>query len=286
METYGHDFARLQAGVRRVPAEPAVLRRRGAVRRRRATCARSCRSSPSRCITYGFARRRAGARRERRARRRAHALPRACAKAAPARSTCALNLPGRHNVLNALAAIAVGTEVGVAGRGDRARRSPSSTASGGASSATARSRCAGGGSFTLDRRLRPSPGGDGGDARGRARRVPGPAHRARVPAAPLHAHARPASRISCACCRRVDALLLAEVYPAGEAPIVAADGRALARAVRVAGKVEPVFVEEVADDAGGDPATSRATATWCVTMGAGSIGGVPAQLREARRMQR
>ena len=45
----------------------------------------------------------------------------------------------------------------------------------------------------------------------------------------------------------VDALLLTEVYPAGEAPIVAADGRALARAVRVAGKVEPVFVEQIAD---------------------------------------
>ena len=50
-----------------------------------------------------------------------------------------------------------------------------------------------------------------------------------------------------------DALLLAEVYAAGEAPIVAADGRALARAVRVAGKVEPVFVEDVARAAGGDP---------------------------------
>ena len=43
----------------------------------------------------------------------------------------------------------------------------------------------------------------------------------------------------------VDALLLAEVYAAGEAPIVAADGRSLARAMRVAGKVEPVFVEEI-----------------------------------------
>ena len=55
------------------------------------------------------------------------------------------------------------------------------------------------------------------------------------------------SRTSCACCRRVDALVLADVYPAGEAPIVAADGRALARAVRVAGKVEPVFVEDIAE---------------------------------------
>ena len=44
-----------------------------------------------------------------------------------------------------------------------------------------------------------------------------------------------------------DALVLTEVYPAGEPPIVAADGRALARAVRVAGKVEPVFVERSAE---------------------------------------
>src|SRR5690606_31174858 len=44
-----------------------------------------------------------------------------------------------------------------------------------------------------------------------------------------------------------DAVLLTEVYPAGEAPLVAADGRALARGLRVAGKVEPVFVEDVAD---------------------------------------
>ena len=43
-----------------------------------------------------------------------------------------------------------------------------------------------------------------------------------------------------------DAVLLAEVYAAGEAPIVAADGRSLARALRVAGKVEPVFVDDIA----------------------------------------
>jgi UDP-N-acetylmuramate--alanine ligase len=44
-----------------------------------------------------------------------------------------------------------------------------------------------------------------------------------------------------------DAVLLTEVYAAGEEPIVAADGRSLARALRVAGKVEPVFVDDVAD---------------------------------------
>jgi UDP-N-acetylmuramate--alanine ligase len=43
-----------------------------------------------------------------------------------------------------------------------------------------------------------------------------------------------------------DVLLLGEVYPAGEPPIVAADGRALARALRVAGRIEPVFVDDIA----------------------------------------
>jgi len=77
-----------------------------------------------------------------------------------------------------------------------------------------------------------------------------------------------------------DALLLAEVYAAGEAPIVAADGRTLARAVRVAGRVEPVFVENIADM----PAAIRSAARdgdVVVTMGAGSIGGVPAALAPA-----
>ena len=71
-----------------------------------------------------------------------------------------------------------------------------------------------------------------------------------------------------------DAVLLTEVYAAGEAPVVAADGRSLARALRVAGRVEPVFVDDVAalpqaivDLAqGGDVV---------LCMGAGSIGAVP-----------
>jgi len=78
----------------------------------------------------------------------------------------------------------------------------------------------------------------------------------------------------------VDALLLAEVYPAGEQPIVAADGRALARAVRVAGKVEPVFVEAIADMTAAILQVAR-DGDVVVTMGAGSIGGVPAQLVRA-----
>ena len=57
-------------------------------------------------------------------------------------------------------------------------------------------------------------------------------------------------------------MLLAEVYAAGEAPIVAADGRSLARALRVAGKVEPVFVDDIAAMPQRHPRQRRATATW------------------------
>jgi UDP-N-acetylmuramate--alanine ligase len=80
-----------------------------------------------------------------------------------------------------------------------------------------------------------------------------------------------------------DVLLLAEVYPAGEAPIVAADGRALARALRAGGGVEPVFVEAIADM----PATILKVARdgdVVLTMGAGSIGGVPHQLTSNQKV--
>lgn len=76
-----------------------------------------------------------------------------------------------------------------------------------------------------------------------------------------------------------DAVLLTEVYSAGEAPIVAADGRSLVRAVRVAGKVEPLFVETTAElpqaivntVQGGDVV---------IVMGAGSIGQVASLTRD------
>ena len=75
----------------------------------------------------------------------------------------------------------------------------------------------------------------------------------------------------------VDALVLADVYPAGEVPLVAADGRALARAVRVAGRVEPVFVENIDEIAAAIRALVR-DGDVVLTMGAGSIGQVPGQL--------
>ena len=71
-----------------------------------------------------------------------------------------------------------------------------------------------------------------------------------------------------------DAVLLTDVYPAGEAPIVAADGRALSRAVRVAGKVDPVFVARVADLPEAIAMAVR-DGDVLITMGAGSIGQVP-----------
>ncbi|MES2932004.1 MAG: UDP-N-acetylmuramate--L-alanine ligase [Pseudomonadota bacterium] len=74
-----------------------------------------------------------------------------------------------------------------------------------------------------------------------------------------------------------DALVLAEVYAAGEQPVVAADGRALARAVRVAGKVEPVFVQEIADMPDTILNLLR-DGDVVITMGAGSINGVPAKI--------
>jgi UDP-N-acetylmuramate--alanine ligase len=76
-----------------------------------------------------------------------------------------------------------------------------------------------------------------------------------------------------------DVILLADVYAAGEAPIVAADGRALARALRVAGKVEPIFVEDIGNMAQviGEFAHDGDVV---ITMGAGSIGAVAGQVKE------
>ncbi|MEO6362029.1 MAG: UDP-N-acetylmuramate--L-alanine ligase [Caldimonas sp.] len=79
-----------------------------------------------------------------------------------------------------------------------------------------------------------------------------------------------------------DAVLLAEVYAAGEAPIVAADGRALARALRVTGKVDPVFVDEIGDMAAAIALQAKA-GDVVIAMGAGSIGNVPLQVVELLR---
>ena len=78
---------------------------------------------------------------------------------------------------------------------------------------------------------------------------------------------------------QADVVLLSEVYAAGEQPIVAADGRALARALRVAGKVEPVFVDSI-ETLPQEIIDSTAAGDVVLCMGAGSIGAVPQKVLE------
>ncbi|MYN14946.1 UDP-N-acetylmuramate--L-alanine ligase [Pusillimonas sp. TS35] len=192
-----------------------------------------------------------------------------------------LNLPGRHNVLNALAAIAVATELGL---------------SDAQISAALESFRGVGRRFTQVGEFE-VPADHGG---GRFTMIDDYGHHPVEMAATLKAArgAWPDRRIVLAfqphrytrtrdCFEdfvqvlgQADAVLLSEVYAAGEAPLVAADGRALTRALRVAGKVEPVFVENVDDM----PQAIRDFVRdddVVIVMGAGSISRVPAQMGEA-----
>lgn len=81
-----------------------------------------------------------------------------------------------------------------------------------------------------------------------------------------------------------DAVLLAEVYAAGEAPIVAADGRSLARALRIGGKVEPLFVDDIAAMPQAAIHNAR-DGDVLMCMGAGSIGAVPGKIVELLQNQ-
>jgi UDP-N-acetylmuramate--alanine ligase len=187
----------------------------------------------------------------------------------------ALNLPGRHNVLNALAAIAVGTEIGVPDRailkalaefhgvGRRFQRYGEVALSAG-------------GSFTLVDDYGHHPAEMTATLEAARGAFPG---RRVVLAFQPHRYTRTRDLFEdfVKVLSTADALVLAEVYPAGEAPIIAADGRSLARAVRVAGKVEPVFVEDLAALPQAILRVAR-SGDVVVTMGAGSIGNVAAQL--------
>ena len=75
----------------------------------------------------------------------------------------------------------------------------------------------------------------------------------------------------------VDVLVLLDVYAAGEAPIAGADGRAIARAVRSRGAVEPVFVESL-EDLQPVLADILEDGDLVLTMGAGDIGAYAARL--------
>jgi len=195
-----------------------------------------------------------------------------------------LNLPGRHNVQNALAAIAVATELGVP---DAAIRKALAEFRGvgrrfqryGEISLAPNGRPAG--SFTLvdDYGHHPVEMRATLDAARGA--FPG---RRIVLAFQPHRYTRTRDLFEdfVKALSGADALLLAEVYAAGETPIVAADGRSLAEAIRVAGKTEPVFVEKISDMADAIRKLVR-SGDVVLTMGAGSIGGVPAALAKAGR---
>lgn len=183
-----------------------------------------------------------------------------------------LNLPGVHNVQNALAAISVGMEVGASdaaigkalaefrGVGRRFQRYGEVQLPGG--------------SFTLIDDYGHHPAEMAATLAAARGAFPG---RRLMLAFQPHRYTRTRDVFEdfVKVLSSADALLLTEVYAAGEAPIVAADGRSLARAIRVLGKVEPIFVEDWKEL----PAAILAAAQpgdVVVTMGAGSIGQVPA----------
>jgi UDP-N-acetylmuramate--alanine ligase len=191
------------------------------------------------------------------------------------RMEVALNLPGMHNVLNALATIAVASEVGVSdaaiikalgefkGVGRRFQRYGEVV-------------LPAGGTFTLIDDYGHHPVEMAATLAAARGAFPG---RRIVLAFQPHRYTRTRDCFEdfVKVLSGADALLLAEVYAAGEAPIVAADGRTLARAIRVAGKVEPVFVEEIAAM---PTAIMNAAQSGdvVITMGAGSIGAVPGKV--------
>jgi UDP-N-acetylmuramate--alanine ligase len=189
-----------------------------------------------------------------------------------------LNLPGVHNVLNALAAIAIADELGAAdkaivdalaefnGVGRRFQRYGELA-------------CAqGGGNFTLIDDYGHHPVEMAATLAAARGAFPG---RRVVLAFQPHRFTRTRDLFEdfVKVLASADVVLLAEVYSAGETPIVAADGRALMRAIRLAGKVEPVFVEDMANMPQAIIDTARA-GDVVITMGAGSVGGIAAQVKE------
>jgi len=186
-----------------------------------------------------------------------------------------LNLPGRHNVQNALAAIAIAREVGV---------DDAAIAQGLA------------GFEGIGRRLQHLA--DGALHGKHITLIDDYGHHPRELQATLEAvrGAYPGRRLltvfqphrytrtrdllddfAAALSAGTNALLLCEVYAAGEAPIAGADGRALARAIRGRGRIEPVFVEHLADLPHSLAAVAQ-DGDVVLTLGAGSIGQAAAAL--------
>ncbi|HJV50566.1 MAG TPA: UDP-N-acetylmuramate--L-alanine ligase [Noviherbaspirillum sp.] len=189
-----------------------------------------------------------------------------------------LNQPGMHNVQNACAAIAIAREVGVK---DSATQKALSEFNGVGRRFTRYGdiKLPGGGAFTLVDDYGHHPVEMAATMAAARGAYPG---RRLVLAFQPHRYTRTRDLFEdfVKVLSTADALVLAEVYAAGEQPIVAADGRALAHALRVLGKVEPIFVEDIAEM----PATIMNMARdgdVVITMGAGSISSVPGKLSQA-----
>ena len=188
-----------------------------------------------------------------------------------------LNLPGNHNVLNALSAIAIATELDVpdaaiqkalsefAGVGRRFQSYGQAPAKEG-------------GSFTVIDDYGHHPVEMAATLAAARGAFPG---QRLVLAFQPHRYSRTRDCFEdfVKVIGQADVVLLSEVYAAGEAPIVAADGRALARALRVAGKVEPIFVDDIAAMPQAVADNARA-GDVVLCMGAGSIGAVPEKIVE------
>lgn len=188
-----------------------------------------------------------------------------------------LNMPGRHNVLNALAAICVAYELGVSVQHMQA----------------ALSRFEG-----IGRRMHMY--GDIKIKHGTVTLVDDYAHHPTEVAATLRAakNAWPEKRLVAVfqphrytrtrdlfedfsqVLAECDVLILTEIYAAGEEPIAGADGRALCAAIRARGKVNPIFIEDV-ELLGSDLQSILKDGDLVLTMGAGSIGRVASQLKES-----
>ena len=189
-----------------------------------------------------------------------------------------LNLPGEHNVRNALSVIAVAVELGIAdeavqrglagfkGVGRRFQSYGEVAAK------------AGDGSFTVIDDYGHHPVEMAATLAAARGAFPG---RRLVLAFQPHRYTRTRDCFEdfVKVIGTADAVLLGEVYAAGEQPIVAADGRTLARALRVAGKVEPVFVDDIAAMPRAILDNARA-GDVVLCMGAGSIGAVPGKVVE------
>lgn len=189
-----------------------------------------------------------------------------------------LNLPGLHNVQNALAAIAVGNELGVSdtsiikalnkfkGVGRRFQRCGDIELSGRNKNVN----------FTLVDDYGHHPVEIAATIN--AVRGAFPSRRLIVAFQPhRYTRTRDVFEDFVKVLSTSDVLLLTEVYSAGETPIVAADGKSLVRAIRVQGKVEPIFIETV-DDLPAAIFNVIENEDVVLVMGAGSVGSVAQNL--------